>query len=148
MTLSIERDLQNLCSFQRGELAAVATYEQALEAVQDPDSKRILLNCLRSHADRAKTLENRISQLGGTPAESAGPWGAMAKALEATARAMGAVPALAVLSEGEGHGLADYERDLPKLAPNNQELVGEMLIPEQRRTLKTIQNLRDTHQRH
>ena len=87
MTLSIERDLQNLCSFQRGELAAVATYEQALEAVQDPDSKRILLNCLRSHADRAKTLENRISQLGGTPAESAGPWGAMAKALEATARA-------------------------------------------------------------
>src|SRR5262245_5223780 len=114
--------IDQLNSFLRGEMAAVETYRDALTKISDLRERRELEECMRSHDRRVQMLRDRILELGGTPADSSGPWGTFANAVEGSARLFGDKAAIAALEEGEDHGLKDYRTDLGKLDQRSRDL--------------------------
>lgn len=136
-------NIDQLNSFLRGEMSAVDTYRIALEKLSvDSPSRSRLEACRQSHSERVDALRSKILSLGGKPADGAGPWGAMTKAIESTASAFGEKAAVAALEEGEDHGLRDYRDDLPKLKGDALQLVREQLLPQQEHTHRTLSTLK------
>lgn len=129
-----DEDTKQLNSFLRGELAAVDTYDQALEKIQDVSVLSVLRDNRACHQRRTEVLRAHIQELGGEPAEGSGVWGSFAKAVEGGAKLLGESAAIAALEEGEDHGLADYRRDLPELSAKSRRFVAEHLLPAQTRT--------------
>lgn len=143
--MATKSSVDQLNSFLRGEMSAVETYQQAIEKLEAFSASRdqLLVN-LKSHQDRVMMLRDAITQLGGTPAEGSGPWGAFAKIVEGGAKAFGEKAAVAALEEGEDHGLADYKRGLEDtdLDPQSRSLVMSKLLPEQELTHKRLSNVK------
>jgi hypothetical protein len=141
--MGTKSSVEQLNSFLRGEMAAVETYQQAIEKLEAFSTSRdqLLVN-LKSHQDRVMMLRDAIVQLGGTPAEGSGPWGSFAKIVEGGAKAFGEKAAVAALEEGEDHGLADYKRGLDDLDPQSRSLVTGKLLPEQELTHKRLSNVK------
>ncbi len=141
--MGTKSSVEQLNSFLRGEMSAVETYQQAIDKLEAFSTSRdqLLVN-LKSHQDRVMMLRDAIIQLGGTPAEGSGPWGAFAKVVEGGAKAFGEKAAVAALEEGEDHGLADYKRGLDDLDPESRTLVMSKLLPEQELTHKRLSNVK------
>ncbi|MGE0399316.1 MAG: DUF2383 domain-containing protein [Kofleriaceae bacterium] len=141
--MGTKSSVEQLNSFLRGETSAVETYQQAIDKLEAFSTSRdqLLVN-LKSHQDRVMMLRDAIIQLGGTPAEGSGPWGAFAKVVEGGAKAFGEKAAVAALEEGEDHGLADYKRGLDDLDPESRTLVMSKLLPEQELTHKRLSNVK------
>lgn len=131
-----------LNSFLRGEISAVETYTEALEKVKDENAREELQTALRSHQGRVDTLTRRIQELGGKPVHGSGPWGAFTKLLEKGASLVGDRAAIAVLEEGEDHGLRDYRVDLSKLDTETRRLVEQELLPAQQSTHRALSTLK------
>ena len=72
---------------------------------------------------------------------SSGPWGAFASAVEGVASAISETAALAILEEGERHGLADYRSDLDNLDYESQRLVETQIIPQQMQTHMSLHEI-------
>jgi hypothetical protein len=135
--------IDQLNSFLRGELSAVETYRMALDKLEPGSPARFELETnLMSHQDRITMLRDAILMLGGEPAESSGPWGVFAKAVEGSARAFGDKAAVSALEEGEDHGLADYKRDADELDPESQRLVNDRLLPLQEQSHQRMSSLK------
>ena len=133
--------IDQLKSFCRGEMSAVETYQRALEVVKQGWVMDQLRYNLASHEERVRLLKNRVLQLGGDPPESSGPWGAFAKAVEGIAAVISENAALAILEEGERHGLADYTSDVSDLDYDSLQMVNERIIPEQTRTHRSLHDI-------
>jgi uncharacterized protein (TIGR02284 family) len=129
-----ERDIDQLNSYLKGERSAVETYDQAIEKMDDHGVRMQLQQLRDSHQARVQKLVQRISMLGGDPADDSGVWGAFAKLVEGGAKIFGKDAAIATLEEGEDHGKKDYSRDLDKLTPATRQFVQSELVPEQLRT--------------
>jgi rubrerythrin len=104
----------DLNSCLRGELAAVETYEQALNKIrkeygQDPKFQQ-LSQMLRHHQEAASQLQGLIRQHGGTPTTDSGAWGAWSNTIMGAARLFGDRSALKALKEGEESGIKQYQR--------------------------------------
>jgi demethoxyubiquinone hydroxylase (CLK1/Coq7/Cat5 family) len=134
--------VEQLNSFLRGELSAVETYRQALERLQSSTASGQLRECLTSHQQRVGLLRSRIQLLGGQPAEDSGAWGAFVKAIEGGATAFGEKAAIAVLEEGEDHGLRDYKADLDKLDNESRRLIESQILPAQQQTHRALSTLK------
>jgi len=130
--------ISQLNSFLRGELSAAETYRLALDRLEQSEHRPTLVQCSRSHEERARLLTEAILGRGGEPAESSGAWGSLVRMLERSAVAISESAAVAVLEEGEDHGRDDYLRDLDNLEPTARQLVEFAILPEQRRTHDTI----------
>ncbi len=128
------QDVEQLNSFLRGELSAVETYAKCIEKVTDPAISGQLKLLQRSHQRRADVLALRVTELGGTPSNSSGVWGEIAKLVQTSAGAFGEKAAISVLEEGEDHGLADYERDKVNLSLMQQRFIEVEILPEQARS--------------
>jgi hypothetical protein len=137
----LTQPIEQLSSFCRGEMSAVETYERAMAEVREGWILTQLRANLDSHARRVQMLRERILDLGGTPPETSGPWGAFANAVEGVATAIGERAALSILEEGERHGLADYRADLQNLDYDSQRLVETHLIPQQAKTQMTLHRI-------
>lgn len=135
-------DVAQLNSFLRGELAAVETYDQALNKIDDSELREPLRDVRASHDRRAQLLRQRILVLGGEPASSSGIWGGFAKLVEGGAAVFGVSPAIAALEEGEDHGRDDYGADLHDLSPETQNFVSKSVLPEQLRTHDVVSSLK------
>lgn len=135
-------EIEHLNSFLRGEISAVETYRQVLDRVGSLPEAAELRDCMRSHEHRVMRLREEIARRGGRPAETSGPWGALVKLLEASAKAFGAKAAIAVLEEGEDHGRNEYQRDVAALGRDARLLVEQYLLPEQLRTHAVISRLK------
>ena len=123
--------VDQLRSFCRGEMSAVETYQQAIQATkQDWLLKRLREN-LASHEARVLLLRRRIEQLGGTPPESSGPWGTFTNVVEGVAAAISDSAALSTLEEGERHGIVVYQRDFFNMDEISQRLIAEHVLPQQ-----------------
>jgi hypothetical protein len=125
-------------SLLRGELSAVETYRQAYEKFPLP----ALQELLASHGDSAVRLRQHIERNGGEGSKSSGPWGAFAKLVEGTAKALGEAAAFKALKEGEEHGLKEYLEALPNQALGSvcRELVTS-LAAKQREHIAKIDGL-------
>ncbi len=130
--------ISQLNSFLRGELSAAETYRLALDRLEQSEHRPTLVQCSRSHEERARLLTEAILGRGGEPAESSGAWGSLVRMLERSAAAISESAAIAVLEEGEDHGRDDYLRDIDNLEPTARQLVEFAILPEQRRTHDTI----------
>lgn len=126
--------VEHLNSFLRGELSAVETYRQALQKLDDFAHRATLEQCARSHEQRVRLLTEEVRRLGGTPADTSGPWGTFANLVEGGAALFGDKAAIAALEEGEDHGKADYRRDLKHLEGEARLFVEARVLPEQIRT--------------
>jgi hypothetical protein len=134
--------VDKLNSFLRGEIAAVETYRQAIEKLQDKPEVATLSDCMRSHQQRVAILQSEIRRYNGEPAQGSGPWGTFAKLVEGGATAFGEKAAIAALEEGEDHGRDDYRRDLSKLPPEVRTFVETNILPEQLRTHGAMSRLK------
>jgi Domain of unknown function (DUF2383) len=130
--------ISQLNSFLRGELSAAETYRLALERLAQSQHRPTLIQCSRSHEERARLLTEAILGRGGEPAYSSGAWGSLVRMIERSAVAVSESAAVAALEEGEDHGRDDYLRDLDNLEPSARQLVEFAILPEQRRTHDTI----------
>jgi uncharacterized protein (TIGR02284 family) len=139
-----EQSVDKLNSLLRGEISAVETYRQALTSVKTPQLLEQLRNVEQSHTQRVSRLRARITQLGGTPSEGSGVWGAFAKTVEGSAKLLGEKAAIQALEEGEDHGLADYRREREALDPDTRRFVESELLPEQERTHGALSTLKRT----
>jgi len=101
-----------LNSLRRGELAAVETFQQALDKFGNEPMGIELRAIEADHRDAAEALGAHIAERGGSPAESSGVWGMWAKAIAGTAKLFGASAALKALKEGEEQGIEDYQSAL------------------------------------
>jgi bacterioferritin (cytochrome b1) len=137
------KNIDQLNSFLRGEISAVETYRLALERLASDSPARPQLDAvMTSHARRVNTLRDRIRNLGGHPSENSGPWGTLVKAVETGAKVLGDRVVIAVLEQGEDHGLNDYISDMNKLDPEARDLVSNELLPQQEETHRTMSTLK------
>lgn len=137
-----ERDIDQLNSYLKGERSAVETYDQAIEKLDDHGIRMQLQQLRESHQQRVQKLVQRISMMGGEPADDSGVWGAFAKLVEGGAKIFGQDAAIATLEEGEDHGKKDYSRDLDELTPQTRRFVQSELVPEQQRTHDALSALK------
>lgn len=142
MNKDIEKDIKQLNSFLRGELSAVETYDQCLEKLENPRLGDTLRDLRQSHLERARLLEQKVTQLGGQPSRDTGAWGGFAKLVEKGASVFGEKAAISALEEGEDHGRDDYRRDLDGLSADCQAFVRGQIMPEQQRTHDTLSRLK------
>jgi demethoxyubiquinone hydroxylase (CLK1/Coq7/Cat5 family) len=129
-----QKNVEQLNSFLRGEISAVETYRQALEALRASTYGSKIAECKQSHEQRVAILTEEIRKLGGKPAESSGAWGSFVKLIEGGAKALGENAAIAALEEGEDHGNADYKRDVSKLDPGVRTVIEQRVLPLQLRS--------------
>jgi uncharacterized protein (TIGR02284 family) len=135
--MGTKSSVDQLNSFLRGELSAVETYRMALDKLDATSPSRFEVEaCMQSHQQRVQLLREAIIAVGGTPADSSGPWGVFAKAVEGTAKAFGEKAAIAALEEGEDHGLKDYNKEIKDddLDFQARSLVTSQLLPQQQVT--------------
>lgn len=125
----VQSNIEQLNSFLRGEISAVETYRQALDALKTSSLSPTIAECKQSHEARVRILADEIRKLGGEPAQGSGPWGAFAKLVEGGAAALGEKTAVSALEEGEDHGNADYKRDIAKLEGPSRSVVEQQVIP-------------------
>lgn len=130
----------------RGEISATETFRQAIDKLRNEPVATTLEKCMQSHEARVAKLRARIRDLGGTPAESSGAWGAFAKLLEGGAKVFGKDSAISVLEEGEDRGLRNYREKQDQLDPESLRLVQSDLLVEQERTHATISALKHGRQ--
>ncbi len=126
--------VDQLNSFLRGEISAVETYRQALDALATSEHSSRLAECKQSHEQRVQILSSEIRKLGGAPAISSGIWGMFAKVVEGGAKTLGERAAIAALEEGEDHGNADYKRDVAKLDGPVRQVIESQVLPLQLQT--------------
>jgi demethoxyubiquinone hydroxylase (CLK1/Coq7/Cat5 family) len=129
-----QKNVEQLNSFLRGEISAVETYRQALDALKSSSYGSQIAECKQSHEQRVAILTEEIRRLGGTPAQSSGAWGSFVKLIEGGAAALGEKAAIAALEEGEDHGNADYKRDVTKLDPPVRSVIEQRVLPLQLRS--------------
>jgi len=138
--------IERLNFLLRGELAAVAGYQQALRALKDKaaaDGDHIL----RLAADHQRTvtaLHGSVQDRGGAPVVSAGPWegwGAESLAGEHGPVQLEDRQFVAALLDVERRGLEGYEASLTALDEDARELVELELIPRQRRHVAALSSM-------
>jgi hypothetical protein len=134
--------VDTLNGFLRGEISAVETYRQAIDRLASSPSRVQLEQARRSHEERVEKLRREVVRLGGQPAERSGAWGAFARVVEGSAKALGEKAAIAALEEGEDHGLKLYRSELEKLDPTSRAVIESEVLPEQKRTHDSLSVLK------
>lgn len=125
------QQLDTLNSLLRGELAAVETYQQALNMVGLNEARPELLTLQDDHSHAVTLLTQHIVECGGLPAERSGLWGVWARTVEGMAKWFGRASAMKALKEGEEHGIKVYREALEKgrLDPESQAMIQSTLLP-------------------
>jgi bacterioferritin (cytochrome b1) len=142
MTASIQdpQAVQHLNALLRGEFSAVESYSRALEQASAQAIVALHEN-LESHTTRARLLSDEIRALGGTPETSAGAWGSLAGLVTGGAHLFGIDTVLAILEEGESHGLAEYRALIPQTDPQTRAVIEKVLLPAQIRSQYLVKRL-------
>jgi len=131
-----------LNGFLRDEMAAVATYDEALHERSTFSGKTELSTCQRSHEMRAGMLRDKIVSLGGEPAATAGLTGLWSKLVESGAVALGPDMAIRALEQGEDHVLRDYRNGIANVDPDVRLFLEQMVLPEEEYTHRTLSDLK------
>lgn len=129
-TQNREQDIKYFNSFLKNELAAVETYGQCIEKVDDEKIAARLTDLQQSHQKRAQLLSQKIIELGGEPEQSSGVWGSFSKMFEGGAKLFGDSSAISALEQGENRGQEDYQEKVSNLSPEARSFIGAAILPE------------------
>jgi uncharacterized protein (TIGR02284 family) len=110
--MQTQKAVDGLNELLRGELAAVETYQQAIEKVDNHPSLVYLRAIHEDHREAANEFRKHVHDIGGKPVQGSGAWGAFAKAVTGTAKVFGESAALLALKQGEEQGISSYEEAL------------------------------------
>ena len=98
----------------RSELAAIETYNQALEKHRQEFEHDVrfqqLSTILQDHQQAAARLRSLIQQMGATPSQDSGAWGTWSQTVMGAAKLFGDKSVLKALKEGEESGVKEYQR--------------------------------------
>jgi hypothetical protein len=133
----------------RGELAALETYEQALQRAHDASKMGRLTAIRNDHAAVAEQLRRLLAHGDHDDRDrvtTSGPWGKFAKATEGVATLIGDRVALRALKAGEDHGVKLYEKALggDALDPEAKTLIREAILPKSHAHIEVLEELLDT----
>lgn len=130
----------------RGELSAVETYSLAINRYVGKPAATELQRIRSEHALSAATLSQNVRDMGGTPTEDSGAWGAFAKTVQSAANLFGAESAISSLQTGEEHGRDDFEAALKNddVMPECKEMIQSELLPRIHHHIATLQRLEET----
>ena len=144
-TISLSRTgVDKVKALHRGELSAVATYEDVLKKNDTAAWRADFERMLADHKDASERLRTRLVTLGATPDTSAGLWGGWTDLLAKGAAAIGDAPARDTLKVGEKHGVSEYEealRESTKLDSETAALVRDVLLPKAKDHVTTLDSL-------
>jgi uncharacterized protein (TIGR02284 family) len=132
MNVITDQSIETCKKLLRGEVAAVQTYQQAMEKFQKAPLVTAVLDRIRDeHVDSARLLQNHLRNMGAEPVASSGVWGVFARAVEGTAKVFGESAALAALEQGERHGINQYEDALADddVMDDLKALIRDELLP-------------------
>ena len=132
-------DANALAALLRCELAAVATYDEAMEKFEDPHALDDLQKIREDHARAVDLLRDTVARNGGRDVESPGPWPSFEAAVGDMSRAV----AFAALKQGEQHSVNEYELALENndLNPECKALIRSELLPRDREHVERIDRL-------
>jgi len=121
-------------SLLRGAISPQEAHEKALALAVDTTANEVaeLRRISAEHTRTAELLRTEVFRLGGTPAGSAGAWGAFPMPFRSSADFLGVSPAFSSLCEGEGHNLREDQESLEAPTGPTKMLVAEKLSPKQR----------------
>jgi len=141
MQMIDEATATKLANLLRGELSAVEAYSQAIEKLREPRLVSILQEAHNCHAMRANKLHTKLEELGQEVELSSGAWGAFTRLIESGAQLLGDAATIAVLEEGEDHGLSQYKSLFGDTDPTLKQMVREFL-PLQEGTHRIMHDLK------
>ncbi|RYZ80830.1 MAG: DUF2383 domain-containing protein [Proteobacteria bacterium] len=127
----------------RGEISAIETYQQALEKFADTPHRSTIESILDDHRKSAEALRKHIADMGGVADTDSGLWGGFAKAVEGTAKLLGDTPAIAVLKQGEEHGISEYKEAInnPDVMEEAKVMYRDTLIPRLQKHIAVLEAL-------
>jgi hypothetical protein len=127
----------------RDELAAVETYRQALDKLSGQDGMYPLTGIAQEHRQAVFALSDHITERGGMPSSTSGPWGGWAKTVEGSAAIFGKNAALKILKEGEEHEIKEYEETVkdPNLESECVTLIQFQLLPQTRQHVAALEQM-------
>jgi uncharacterized protein (TIGR02284 family) len=127
----------------RGELAATATYQQALEKVGHEAGADELRDIYQEHWAAVDQLRQYVRAQAGEPDQESGLWGAFARAVEGGVKILDNTAALKALQEGEEHGLRSYEDALQDqhIPADCKTLIRSTLLPQTRSHIQVLNHL-------
>jgi len=136
-------DVDGLNKLLRGELAAVETYDKAIEKFDDPKEQVIASGLQRirdEHSSATTTLRQRVLAYGGEPSEGSGIWGTFAGTVTGTAKLIGPETTLEALKQGELTGIDDYNELSAKddLCSENRSVIRSELLPRCQEHVRTL----------
>lgn len=136
-------DTESMNALLRGEMAAIETYEQALEKFKGQVASLELIRIRDQHRNSATTLRSQIITHGGKPSESSGVWGTFAQAVTGAAKLLGPETALAALRQGEEHGVNDYQSafENESIAEECRKIIKMVLLPRCKEHVATLDKL-------
>lgn len=130
-------------SLLKGEMSAIATYEQALDKIQDEESREQLKEIHQNHKEAAKYLRDKVSAMGMKPAETSGVWGNWAKIYMGGAKLIGEEATLGALKDGEKHGISEYREALAmeNMPKETSSHISDTLLANQQSHLESLNML-------
>lgn len=126
----------------RGEMAAVKTYDTALEKVKDPKEVEKLKMIRKDHVNAVEKLKTYATKDVKEDTTTAGAWGAFASAYTGGARLFGDETALKALTQGEEHGINEYKEALDDetIKPELKQMIKTQFLPKQQEHIKTLKS--------
>ena len=127
----------------RGEISAAETYRNVIDKVATHGGPAAALAAMQAeHGRSCQLLRERITELGGEPADGSGLWGVWAQTIQGTLSLFGGdAGGLRALHEGEEHGLRDYQTALNEVDDVSAQLIQDRLMPSQEKHLATLATL-------
>ena len=137
--------VDTLQSLLRGEIAAIETYQQALEKFENGAARGELNEMLAQHRDTVGTLQRLVLDRGGEPETKSGVWGSWATLVTGTAKVIGTAATLRALREGEEHGVKVYEQAIADEGVDGEarNLARMRFLPAQHAHIARLQRLID-----
>jgi Domain of unknown function (DUF2383) len=121
--------IEEFNSYLAGELTAVEYCDSALSKASREDIKKALQACRASHQKRVDGLKDSIKNLGGTPTDTSGPFGAISNANHATITLER--DALALVEQSEAERLVNYESQRELVVGAVLQFLENVLLPAQ-----------------
>lgn len=126
----------------RGEMAAVRSYNQALEKVKDSKVAEKLKAIKNDHESAVTTLKKYAGKDVKEDTKDSGIWGGFTKAFTGAGALLGNTAALKALNTGENHGINEYEEALEdeNIKPELKEEIRTKLLPQQKKHIETLKS--------